>query len=192
MNNLLLKLFRIIPRKADDFKIIMGGSPQSGKSSILFQLKFKAIPTPVPTLAFNKEIFKHRSRYIHLWDLSSHPKRKFFIWDNLSVGAKGLIFVADSSEPESIPTAKEELNRILQLETVKGIPLLVYANKIDKIEIEPADLAKDLGLFKIKDREWFLQPSSTEDRSGLFEGLDWLITEIRKSQAKIPENSQTE
>ena len=40
--------------------------------------------------------------------------------------------------------------------------------------------------FDINDREWFIQPSNAIERSGLFEGFDWLLNTIEQ------ENPQTE
>ncbi len=184
MNKLLLKFLNVTPRKPDDIKIVMGGLRDSGKSMILTHLAFKGESATIPTPAFNKEKFKYRTRNIHLWDLSCHETRRFWFWDNLAVDSKGLIYVVDSSEAELLPESKIELDRILKLDTLKNIPLLVYANKYDKKEIEPEPLARQLGLFQIKDREWFVQPSNTLDRTGLFEGLDWLLGAIKKHEIK--------
>jgi len=184
MNKLLLKFLNVVPRKPEDIKIVMGGLRDSGKSMILTHVAYKGESATIPTPAFNKEVFKYRTKTIHFWDLGGHETRRFYFWDNFAVGAKGLVFVTDSSDADLLPESKTELDRILKLDTMKSIPLLVYANKYDQKEIDAEPIAQRLGLFNIKDREWFIQPSNTLDRSGLYEGLDWLLSAIKKHEIK--------
>ena len=192
MDKLLFKFLQIIPRKPDQFKIVMGGTRDSGKSTILYSIAYKSASTTIPTPEFNKEVFKYRSRIIHLWDLGYNETRRFFYWKHLSAGSKGVIYVVDTSSAENVGESKAELDRILKLNTLKGLPLLVYANKIDEKEMDAEEVASKLNLFSINDREWFIQPSNAIERSGLFEGFDWLLNTIRQTnkQSVLDENTE--
>ena len=78
--------------------------------------------------------------------------------------------------------AKEELDKLLSEEELKGIPLLVYANKQDSSKaMDVEDIKEKLGLDTIsqKDRNWHIQASIATIGEGMWEGLDWLYRRLK-------------
>ena len=60
-------------------------------------------------------------------------------------------------------------------EALQGIPLLVYANKMDLPNaMTVPQVTERLGLVTIHDRAWQVQQSIASRGDGLFEGMDWL------------------
>lgn len=61
-----------------------------------------------------------------------------------------------------------------------GVPLLVFANKQDLVGAYGADdIAEKLDLTAIRDRPWQIQACSAKDGSGLKEGMEWLMKQVR-------------
>ena len=61
--------------------------------------------------------------------------------------------------------------------------LLVLANKQDMPNaVTVSKLTEQLGLYSIKNRNWFVQSCVATKGEGLFEGLDWLSRQLKKSQ----------
>ena len=104
-----------------------------------------------------------------------------------------MIWVVDSSDSERIDgdvnedldydNAKEELHSLLREDSLRDIPVLVYANKQDLPKaVQPRQLAKRLDLIGVKDREWHIQPCVATKGDGLYEGLDWLSNALKRSK----------
>jgi ADP-ribosylation factor-like protein 3 len=61
-----------------------------------------------------------------------------------------------------------------------GVPVLVLANKQDLITALSADdIAESLNLFLIRDRPWQIQGCSAKEGTGLQEGMEWLVRQVK-------------
>lgn len=61
-----------------------------------------------------------------------------------------------------------------------NVPLLVFANKQDLINAATADeIAEALNLVALRDRPWQIQACSATAASGLKEGMEWLIRQVK-------------
>lgn len=70
----------------------------------------------------------------------------------------------------------EELNALLEEDTLAGVALLVFANKNDLLNAcEAAEIADALNLHVIRDRTWHIQSCSAKTGDGLEDGLNWLV-----------------
>ena len=118
-----------------------------------------------------------------IWDVGGRDKVRC-LWRHYFRGTKGLIFVVDSKNLERISGengAQENLQKYLQEDELKNAALLVYANKKDLSDAMTEDeLTQKLGLNDLKDRKWYIQATCAVQGSGLFEGIDWLYTELTK------------
>lgn len=70
--------------------------------------------------------------------------------------------------------AKQELDLMLQEEEVKGLPVLILANKQDvEGAMSEAEVMSALDLHNIKNRQWALFKISAINGVGLDEAFEW-------------------
>ncbi len=63
---------------------------------------------------------------------------------------------------------------------MSGVPLLIFANKQDLVGAAPADeIAEKLDLTSIRDRPWQIQACSAKEGTGLKEGMEWLMKQVK-------------
>lgn len=74
----------------------------------------------------------------------------------------------------------EELMSLLAEDDLKGVPLLVFANKQDlDMACDAPEVMEALKLEEIKEgRTWNIQACSAVTKEGLSDGMEWLIKTI--------------
>lgn len=83
--------------------------------------------------------------------------------------------MVDCNDRDRIGDADRELQHLLQQEDLRGVPLLVFANKMDLPNaMKREEVVKELRLTNIHDREWHAQMCCAVESEGLLEGLQWL------------------
>lgn len=61
-----------------------------------------------------------------------------------------------------------------------NVPMLVFANKQDLVGAHTADeIADKLSLTMMRDRPWQIQACSAKQGTGLQEGMEWVMKQIR-------------
>lgn len=89
-----------------------------------------------------------------------------------------------SSDRDRVEEAQEELARALAEDELRGLPLLVFANKQDLPgAMKPQELVKSLRLDTLRGRAWQLQGSCSITGEGLFEGMDWVSEQLKQRKA---------
>ena len=95
---------------------------------------------------------------------------------------QSLIYVVDSADVRRMEEAKKELMYLLREEEMMDIILLIFANKQDiYIALDVKEITERLGLSNIK-RNWFIQPCCAANGDGLYEGLDWISSQLEKKK----------
>lgn len=85
----------------------------------------------------------------------------------------------DSADRARIKEAKQELHRIISDREMKNCLLLVFANKQDlKESMTPAEVTEQLELLELRNRIWYVIPSTAKTGEGLSEGLSWLSANL--------------
>jgi len=157
-----------------EMRILMLGLDAAGKTTILYKLKLNQSVTTIPTVGFNVETVSYKNIKFNVWDVGGQDKIRP-LWRHYYTGTQGLIFVVDSNDRDRIDEARQELHRIVGDREMKDAILLVFANKQDLPNaMSPAEITDKLGLHRMRDRNWFVQPSCATSGDGLFEGLTWL------------------
>ena len=104
------------------------------------------------------------------------------LWRHYFQNTQGLIFEVDSNDRERISEAQDELQKMLQEDELRDACVLVFANKQDLPNAMTAsELTQKLGLQSLRNRKWYIQATCITQGQGLFEGLDWLSSELAKS-----------
>ena len=163
----------------------MVGLDNAGKTTILYRLKLEEVVSTVPTLGFNVETVTYKNISFTVWDIGGQDKIRN-LWRVYFQGTQGLIFVVDSADKERIEEARSELQKLLGEELLANVVLLVFANKQDMPDAMTAsEVREKLGLGNTRDRPWFVQSSCAVKGEGLYEGLDWLASQIKHRKSWI-------
>lgn len=114
-----------------------------------------------------------------MWDIGGQREIRPY-WKNYYENTDGLVYVVDSSDDIRLKECNEELQSLLNEDDLKGVPLLVYANKQDlDMACEAPEVCEALKLEDIKsDRTWNIQACSAVTKEGLSDGMEWLIKTI--------------
>ena len=158
----------------------MLGLDAAGKTTILYKLKMGEVVTTIPTIGFNVETVEFRNVTFTVTDVGGQDKiRK--LWHHYYRGSHGVIFVVDSCDKHRMDAAREELRSILDADEMRGVAVLVYANKQDLPgAMGGSEVADKLGLHRVRDREWYVQATCGVSGDGLFEGLNWLADAVNR------------
>jgi len=161
-------------------RILMVGLDAAGKTTILYKLKLGEIVTTIPTIGFNVETVEYKNISFTVWDVGGQDKIRP-LWRHYFQNTQGLIFVVDSNDRERINEAAEELAKMLQEDELRDAVLLVFANKQDLPNaMTAAEVTDKLGLNKLRNKRWYIQATCASQGQGLYEGLDWLSSELSK------------
>jgi ADP-ribosylation factor protein 1 len=115
-----------------------------------------------------------------VWDVGGQDKIRP-LWRHYFQNTQGIIFVVDSNDRERVGEAREELQRMLNEDELRDAVLLVFANKQDLPNaMNATELTDKLGLQSLRQRDWYIQATCATSGDGLFEGLEWLSTQLKK------------
>jgi hypothetical protein len=88
------------------------------------------------------------------------------------------------ADHDRLDLAREELHAILTSDDLAHACLLVYANKQDLPKAaSAAELSETLALHSIRDHDWHIQACSALSGDGLYEGLDWVTSRLKKASS---------
>ncbi|KAM9733227.1 ADP-ribosylation factor-like protein 14 [Menidia menidia] len=173
-------------------QVLILGLDGSGKTTLLYKLKYNESVVTVPTVGFNVETLEtdRRSPELTVWDIGGQRKMRPN-WRYHYSDTAGLVFVVDSQDEERLNEARKELHRVLKYEGLKGVPLVILANKQDlPVVLSPETLCLKLDLGRVcEGRAWFIQPCSAITGMGLEEGFRRMVylmkTPLRQTQEDI-------
>ena len=163
-------------------RVLMVGLDAAGKTTILYKLKLGEIVTTIPTIGFNVETVEYKNLKFTVWDVGGQDKLRP-LWRHYFSNPNGVIFVVDSNDKDRVAQARDELAKMLSEDELRDAVLLVYANKQDLPNaMSTAEVTDKLGLHSLRQRNWFIQGCCATSGEGLYEGLDWLATNVKKAK----------
>ncbi|XP_029027689.1 ADP-ribosylation factor-like protein 14 [Betta splendens] len=173
-------------------QVLILGLDGSGKSTLLYKLKYNESVVTVPTVGFNVEMLEtdRSSPSLTVWDVGGQ-KRMRPHWKHYYADAAGLVFVVDSGDQTRLEETRKELHRVLRCESLRGVPVVVLANKQDLSgALSPDALCLKLDLRRVcVGRGWFIQPCSAATGMGLEEGFRRMVylmkTPLKQTQEDI-------
>jgi small GTP-binding protein len=167
-----------------DAKISMVGLDAAGKTTVLLRLHLGETPTTIPTIGFNVEKVKYKSLTMTIWDVGGQGRLRP-LWHYYYTNNDAIIYVIDSADRERVEESRDELHRVLSDEQLRGVPLLVFANKQDLPRAQSVpELSNALGLAKVgAGREWYVQGCCAVTGEGMVEGMEWLSTTIKRRRS---------
>ena len=163
----------------------MIGQGGSGKTQLLYKLKLGFNIDTIETNGFNVEEIEWEDKKLTLFDVGGSERIRG-LWRNYYSNLQGLVFVVDSDSERNLELDREILHNVLLEEDLKGVDLLVFANKQDlPTAYNSNQVADKLRLSEITDRKWFIQPSSCISGEGLLIGLGWLYSLYKEKEPAL-------
>ena len=131
-----------------------------------------------------------------LWDKYyqvRNPETCFLPNKLISQECHAIIYVVDSSDRERIEQSKETFNSMIKNENVRGVPLLVAANKQDLVDCMGVREVKPLfeaNIELVGAREVMTLATSGLTGDGVVEGIDWVAQcVVRNADVRAPHDS---
>ena len=181
----ILSLVHTLWPRAKAQRLLMTGLDAAGKTTILYKLKLGEVVTTVPTIGFNVETLTYKNVALTVWDVGGRDKIRP-IWRHYYQNVTGIIIVLDSNDRDRLDQAKEEVERMLAEDLLRGVPVLFMMNKQDlPHSLSPHQLEDKLGLRGIKDRAWHVQGCTATTGDGLSEGLEWIAKVSREERGAV-------
>jgi len=179
----LLSLLRGLRSTQDkELRILVLGLDNAGKTTILKQLANEEVQNITPTTGFNIKSVQMKGFKLNVWDIGGQRNIRPY-WKNYYENTNCIIYVVDSTDQKRLEEASLEFEELLAQEELKGVPVLVYANKQDmKTARKAEDILTDMQLDAVRGRETRMQPCSAKTREGVEDGLTWLLNKGRKNK----------
>jgi len=179
-------------------RVLLLGLDGAGKSSIVARLHGEEARTLAPSLGVSISLVTVGGIEVELIDVGGRKEIRRY-WPahaaRLGRGAarvaqesggsvetvkkagsrSAILYVIDGADRRRLIEAAKELHAVLSAPELRGVPLLVAANKQDRAgALSAADLEAAMHLHSIRDRPWRCVGSSALRGDGLREALEWL------------------
>mmetsp|Transcript_71738 Transcript_71738/g.149776 ORF Transcript_71738/g.149776 Transcript_71738/m.149776 type:complete len:179 (+) Transcript_71738:213-749(+) len=176
----LLTLLRKLKKTDKEFRILVLGLDNAGKTTALKKLADEDITHTMPTQGFNIKSVIHEGFKLNVWDIGGQKTIRPY-WRNYFDQTDALVYVIDCGDRRRIDETGVELAQLLDEEKLAGVPLLIFANKQDLLNaMEPDEVSETLSLHNIRDRNWHIQACSAKEGKGLQNGMEWLVQNVGK------------
>uniref|UniRef100_A0A8D0L241 ADP-ribosylation factor-like protein 14 n=1 Tax=Sphenodon punctatus TaxID=8508 RepID=A0A8D0L241_SPHPU len=164
-----------------DARILLLGLDAAGKTTLLYRLKLGETVTTIPTIGFNVETVQPVNGVTFtMWDVGGQERIRR-LWHHYQNQTHGLLFVVDSADPQRFAEARVELEAMLEAGHMTGVPVVLLANKQDMPGTKcAAEVVEELGLRKLRGRDWHAQGCCALSGEGLPEALTKLAEMVKQ------------
>ncbi|KAK6174672.1 hypothetical protein SNE40_017905 [Patella caerulea] len=172
--------------KNDPARILMVGLDAAGKTTLLYKIKLDENVMTIPTIGFNVEtVSPVKGVTFTMWDVGGQDKIRP-LWRHYFQNSDAVLYVVDSADHERLQEAQDELMTVCDSDEMRGVPIVVLANKQDlNGAMSASALIDGLNLRKFTDRKWFVQGTCAVTGDGIFPAmkeLSRLVKDFKKSQ----------
>lgn len=189
MGFLFSKIVEFFSRTKNNFKILILGIQNAGKTTILYRLSIGQLVKTSPTIGSNVEEISYENVKFQAWDLGGQESMRS-VWDMYYMNTDGVIYVIDSNDADNYEESKAQFYKVLQNEALKNAVILILANKQDIMTAKKVpELISIYDFENIKDHVWHIQGCSAETGEGLLSGIKWLSDQlVYKNTNTFPNN----
>ena len=188
MGFIFSKILDFFSRSRSNFKIIILGIQNAGKTTILYRLSLGQLVQTTPTIGSNVEEISYNNVKLQAWDLGGQESTRS-VWDVYFVNTDAIIYVIDTHDT-NYEESKNQFYKLLENEALKNTVILIYANKQDLSGAKGVnEIIQIYELDKIKNHIWHIQPCSAQTGEGLVTGMKWLSDQlVFRSNNNFPVN----
>ena len=186
MGNFFDKIKSVLSSFGDrEAKILMLGLDSAGKTTLLYKLKLDETVSSIPTIGFNVEtVTPVKNVSFTVWDIGGQDKIRP-LWKHYFNNTGGLVYVVDAADISRISESKDELQWILESDDMKGVPVVVFANKQDlPSALPPSEVGNKLGMHRMHNRQWYVQGTCALNGDGIYEGMHELARLVKEFQSQ--------
>jgi len=189
MGFILSKIIEFFTKNRNNFKIIILGMQNAGKTTILYRLSLGTLVKTTPTIGSNVEELTYNNVKFQAWDLGGQESIRS-VWDVYYMNTDAIVYVIDSQDDEYFEESKSQFHKLLKHPTLKNATILIFANKQDLPRAKNINkLIQDYEFDKIKSHGWHIQPCSALKGEGLITGIKWLSEQlVFKGKNNFPNN----
>lgn len=109
-----------------------------------------------------------------VWDVGGQERLRA-LWRSIYYGTGAIIFVVDSADVQRLQLVRDELHSLLKEQELRGVPILVLANKQDAPgAVTAEEIATILELSEITNRPVKIVPTSAANGMGMNSIIEWL------------------
>ena len=182
MGNFIDKI-RSVLSSFSEAKILMLGLDAAGKTTLLYKLKLDETVSTIPTIGFNVEtVAPVKNVSFTVWDIGGQDKIRP-LWKHYFNNTGGLVYIVDSADRLRISESKDELQWILESDEMRGVPVVIFANKQDLPgALPPSEVANKLGMNQVRGRDWYIQGTCATNGDGVYEGMHELARLVKQHQ----------
>merc|ERR1712087_367851 len=177
----LLTLLRNLKKDEEEFRILMLGLDNSGKTTALKTLAGEDCTTITPTQGFNIKSVQQGGFKLNVWDIGGQKHIRPY-WKNYYQNTDAIVYVFDSVDKRRADEAAEELAQLMEEELLQKVPVLCFANKQDLLgAMTAAEVMATLDLTAQKERWVHVEACSAKTGEGLQGGLEKLMAAAKKA-----------
>ena len=178
MGFILSKILEFFTKSRNNFKIIILGMQNAGKTTILYRLSLGQLVKTTPTIGSNVEELTYNNVKFQAWDLGGQESTRS-VWDVYYMNTDAIVYVIDSIDDEYYEESKIQFHKMLSNPALKNATILIFANKQDLPGAKTVNkLIEDYGFDKIKSHIWHIQSCSALKGEGLVTGIKWLSEQL--------------
>ena len=178
MGFILSKILEFFTKSRNNFKIIILGMQNAGKTTILYRLSLGQLVKTTPTIGSNVEELTYNNVKFQAWDLGGQESTRS-VWDVYYMNTDAIVYVIDSIDDEYYEESKTQFHKMLNNPALKNATILIFANKQDLPGAKTVNkLIEDYGFDKIKSHVWHIQSCSALKGEGLVTGIKWLSEQL--------------
>lgn len=169
----------------EQFKILLLGLREAGKTAILYLLKLGEQVKPIPTIGYNSETIIYKGISFNLFELGGEKKFRSF-WKHYYHDTQGIIFVVDSNDETSLEEAGCEFRKLAFDESIAHTSILVMANKQDLSgALSPKKIAEIMEINQIDNHKIKFIKTSVVNGTGFQKAFDWFVERVKHKKEEM-------
>lgn len=168
-------------REAPEKRVLVLGLDGAGKSSLLQHMNSGDSASALkPTNGFSVISIQNEGVALNIWEVGGGETIRSY-WENFLQGTELLVYVVDAADEARFSLAKEELEKLLADPLLKGVPVVVVANKQDQPDAKQGgDILEALGMeVETSERDVHIIETHTAEDSASLEEIEKLKDMMR-------------